>query len=210
VLLAYDLALLLRRRDSAYFFYAVYLVTVFAVITAVNGVGPALFYPGNTWIGNEGVPLLTGLTLLTSFLFARVFFRSHELPEVDFWFRLLVGASGVLCLLAFMLPVQQAYQAAVVTAVLFPLFGATAGAYAWSHGRVEARFYILGQFGSLIGLIVFGLMLVDYFRYSLLVFEAVALGLCFDLVMISTALADRARQQQRRAPARIAPVPASP
>lgn len=209
-LLVYELVLLARHRDSAYLLYVVYLLIVFFTISAINGVGPALFYPGNTWIGNEGVPLLTGLTLLTSFLFARAFFRSREIPDVDFWFRLLVGASAVLCLLAFTLPVQQAYQAAVVTAVLFPLFGAAAGIYAWLHGRVEARFYILGQFGSLIGLIVFGLMIVGYFRYSLLVFEAVAIGLCFDITMMAIALADRARQRQCRAPVPIVPASTLP
>src|ERR1017187_4617982 len=56
-----------------------------------------------------------------------------------------------------------------------------------------ARFYVLGQAASWIGLLLFGMLMLDFLPYHFILLEAIPLGLSVDALLLALALGDRIR-----------------
>jgi two-component system, sensor histidine kinase LadS len=190
-LLAYNLLLYLMLRDTERFYYLVYLVSAYLSITSLNGFGALLLYPNSTWFGNEGVPFFGGCTFALILQFTRLFLSTADHPWLDRMIKGTIGAALLLAASPFLLPVRLTYELNLVMVFGFPVIGLVAGAATWIMGKREARFYILGQAASWIGLLVFGLLVRGVLPYRNILFEAISLGISADALLLALALADR-------------------
>lgn len=195
-LFIYNLAVFCFLRRLTYLYYVAYLLGAYLTITSLDGFGGAVLYPQNTWMGNEGLPLFSGFTFSMILLFTRAFLDTREAPRLDRWIKLLVSSAVVLGFSPFVLPIGVSYQFDIVMVFAFPVLCTAAGFVMWKRGHKEARFYILGQAASWIGLLAFGAMETGIFPYSLLLFESIGIGISLDALLLSVALADHIRQMR--------------
>jgi diguanylate cyclase (GGDEF)-like protein len=196
-LFVYNLLVLLLLREPAYFSYVAFLPFTYLAASSVDGFGSAVLYPWTTWPGNEGLVVFSGLAFALILLFTRSFLGTREFRPLDRSLKGLIAANALLAVSPFVLPVGVAYQLDVAMTFAIPAVGIAAGVVAWRKGRKEARFYVLGQTASWVGLVGFGVMISGGLPFHLYLFEGVGLGVAADALMLALALADKIRILQR-------------
>jgi two-component system, sensor histidine kinase LadS len=196
-LFIYNLFIYALLREKSYLYYMAYLPFAYLTITSLDGFGSGVLYPGTTWPGNEGLVVFSGITFFLILSFTRAFLRTSELGGLDRWVKLLIAASVFLAISPLVLTIRVAYQIDVLMVFVFPILCFWVGLAAWRRGRIEARFYVLGQAASWIGLLVFGLLIIGVLPYHLLLFEGISIGISADALLLSLALADKIRILQK-------------
>lgn len=193
-LFVYNLAVFCFLRQRTYLYYVIYLLSGYLAIASLDGFGAILLSPGNTWIGNEGTPLFSHFSFCMVLLFSRAFLDTRTVPWLDRWIKLLMVCAAAFGISPLVLPIGMSYRLSMLMIFAFPMVCTAVGIVMWKRGCKEARFYILGQAASWIGLLVFGAMEMGILPYRLLLFESIAIGIAVDALMLSLALADRFRQ----------------
>ena len=196
-LFIYNLFIYALLREKSYLYYMAYLPFAYLTITSLDGFGPGVLYPGSTWPGNEGLVVFSGITFILILSFTRAFLRTSELSGLDRWVKLLIAASVFLAISPLVLTIRVAYQIDVLMVFAFPVLCSFVGIAAWRRGRIEARFYVLGQAASWIGLLAFGMLIIGALPYHLLLFEGISIGISADALLLSLALADKIRILQK-------------
>lgn len=197
MLFIYNLFVFLLLRSRLYFYYVLYLPIAYMATTSISGFGPAFLYPNNTWLNNEGLVFFSELSLTLMLLFAREFLQTHTMRRLDGWLRFFILWTIVQSCGIFLWPTRLAYEMTTAMLFIFPLLCLLAGSIAWRQGRTEARFYLVGQGASWLGMFLFGLMGLDVLAYHLLLYQGLAISVVIDAFMLSFALADRIRILQK-------------
>jgi diguanylate cyclase (GGDEF)-like protein len=192
-LFVYNLFVLVLLRTRTYFYYVAYLPLAYLALSSLDGFGAAVFYRYSTWPGNEGLVVFSGTSFSLILLFTRSFLRTSEHPVLDRYLKLLLGSTVILALSPFVLPRGIAYEIGVSMMFLLPTACICAGIASWRSGKTEARFYVLGQAASWIGLLLFGMLMLDFLPYHFILLEAIPLGLSVDALLLALALGDRIR-----------------
>ncbi len=195
-LFCYNLLLYLQLRERTYLYYVAYLTFSFLSVTAFDGFGPAVLYPTSVWPGNEGLTVFSGVAYLCILAFTRAFLATPEHPRLDLAVKLLMVASLALTFAPLLVPMNVSYQILTLTLFVFPLASGGIGFISWRRGRREARFFVLGQAASWIGLLAVGLMLQGVVPFNIIVGEGVSIGIAADALLLAFALADRIRLLQ--------------
>jgi two-component system, sensor histidine kinase LadS len=196
-LFVYNLFLFLMLREKAYFYYVLFLPFGYLSITGLNGFGSGVLYPWTAWPGNEGLIFVAGISFFLVLAFTRAFLRTGEFIAIDRMIKYLMMVSLLLFFSPLVLPIKTAYQFGVLMEFIFPIACASVGIAVWQRGRTEARFYVLGQVASWLGLLALGLLSVRMLPFHLLTFESMSIGLSIDALLLSLALADRIRIMQK-------------
>ncbi len=192
----YNLFVWTRLRERIYGYYVVHLLFAYLSISGLDGFGSDLFYPGLTWMNNEGLEICAGVVFISQLLFTRAFLRTAEYPRLDRWIKALIGVSGFFGLSCVILSGQATHLIGTMLTFLLPLLSLAAGVAAWLDGKTEARFYILGQAASWTGFVMLGLLLAGVLPYHPFAFDSVSLGIAVDALLLSLGLADRIRLLQ--------------
>ena len=196
-LFVYNLFLFIMLRERAYFYYVLFLPFGYLSAAALNGFGSGVLYPGITWPGNEGLIFVAGISFFLVLAFTRAFLRSSEFIGIDRWIKYLMVVSIFLAVSPLVLPIRTAYQLGGLMVFIFPIVCASIGIAAWRRGRTEARFFVLGQVASWLGMLALGLLTFRVLPFHLLTFESISIGLSIDALLLSLALADRIRIMQK-------------
>ena len=196
-LFIYNLFIFLLLRSRLYFYYILFLPTAYLGGTAIGGFGPAYLYPGNTWLGNEGLSFFSGLSFTLILLMTREFLYTWEERWLDRLLQCFSVVALVQSLAPFLLAKGSSQGVDIVLIFIYPLVCILAGVIAWRQGRAEARFYIIGQAASWSSLFCFGLFITGVLPYHFLLKESMSLGIAIDAFLLSLALADRIRILQQ-------------
>ncbi len=196
-LFVYNLLLYLMLRRRSYLYYVLYLPFAYLATAVLDGFGAAFIWPWNTWLGNEGLMFFSGIAFVLILSFTAEFLHTREHPRLDRGIKFLFWVSVFLTVSPFFLPVGTTYQIGLVFIFTDPVICFAVGFSIWRRGRTEARFYLIGQAGAWIGLIVFGLLISGVLPFGHVTYESIAIGICVDAVMLSLALADHVRITQR-------------
>jgi signal transduction histidine kinase len=189
----YNLFVWTRLRERVYGYYVVHLLFAYLSTTGLDGFGSDLFYPGLTWMNNEGLEVCAGIVFISQLLFTQAFLRTAEHPRLDRWIKALIGVSGFFGLSRVILSGQATYLIGTMLTFLLPLLSLSAGLVAWRGGKTEARFYMLGQVASWTGFVTLGLLLAGVLPYHPFAFDSFSFGIVVDALLLSLALADRIR-----------------
>jgi signal transduction histidine kinase/CheY-like chemotaxis protein len=193
----YTFLIFILLKEWSYFYYLLYLPVVYMGICAMNGFGSAYLFPDSTWFGNEGISFFGGLSYILILLFTRAFLHTNEHKRFDLIIKILIIINAFITVSPFIMPVQSSYKIAVCMTFVFSVFGMILGIVSLQRGHIEARFFVLGQGASWIGLLSYGLLIVGVFPFSLILYESVAIGITINNLMLSLALADRIRILQK-------------
>ena len=143
--------------------------------------------------GNEGLTFFAALSFVLILMFTRTFLHTESLPRLDRWVKALLGLCATLSLSALVVPAGLGYKLIMPLVFLFPSLSMVVGIVTLRAGRREARYFVLGQAASWIGLLGFGLMIVGVLPYSAVLFESPDLGIVVDSLLLALALAERIR-----------------
>jgi two-component system, sensor histidine kinase LadS len=196
-LFVYNLLVFIHLKESTYFYYVMYLLTAYVGIISLDGFGATVFFPDSTWFGNEGILVFSGSSFALILQFTRTFLRTWEHSRIDRAVKALAGFGACIAVSPWVLPIRVAYEVDMLMLFAFPWVCLVVGVEAWRAGKAEARFFVLGQGASWIGLLLFGLMSADVLPYSDWLFEAISIGIAADALLLALALADRIRILQR-------------
>lgn len=197
-LIIHNLLIYLLLRERSRLYYLLYLPFCFLGFTTINGFGSTFLYPGNTWLGNEGMPVFFGVTLFFSLLFSRVFLRTHSIKPYDHLIKIAAVLALLLTVSPFLIPVNMAYRISVLLLFIIPLLLMATAAILLSRGFVEARFYILSNAVVCISLLVLGLALYDWLPFHYLFLDSISIGVTAGALLHSLALADSIRVLQTK------------
>ena len=196
-LFIYNLFIFSLLRTRLYLYYVLYLPVIYIVMAGIGGFGPAYLYPGNTWLGNDGVGFFTGIALALLLLMTRTFLLTKAHGWLDRSLQIAIIGAFIFSGGVFVWPPRFGYQLTAITLFLFPLFCLAVGIIAWRRGRTEARFYLVGQSASWIGMVLFALLNMGVLPYHLLIYQSPMLGVGSDALLLALALADQIRLIQR-------------
>ncbi len=193
----YNLLIFALLKERTYFYYVMYLGITYLGIISLDGFGARVFFPDSTWFGNEGMLVFSGSSFVLTLMFTRTFLRTWEQRRIDRLIKALAGFGMFIVVSPWLLPIRAAYELDMLMLFAFPWVCLVVGVEAWRAGKTEARFFVLGQAASWIGLLLFGLMCADVLSYSDWLFEAISIGIAADAFLLALALADRIRILQR-------------
>ena len=191
LLFFYNLFIGFTTRLYEYIWYTSYVLAAVLTLLSFTGIGTCYLWSASIWFA-DFAPILFGmLTLTLATQFTRSFLNTKKhLPAVDRLLCVAIGA-GVLALLVYLpgwreYAIWLLYLCAGIT-LIFPLIGLRQ----YLHGRIDARFYVLGWSIWSIALITamlrnIGIIPADFFTSF-----GPPLGFFIEAALMSFALADR-------------------
>jgi signal transduction histidine kinase/DNA-binding response OmpR family regulator len=196
-LFSYTFLIFILLREWSYFYYLIYLPVVYLAICAMDGFGSAFLFPDTAWFGNEGFLFFGGFSYILSLLFTRAFLHTNKYKGFDSIIKILICINIFLSFSPFILSIQTSYKSSLIMVFFFPVFCMILGFFLLYKGHTEARFFVLGQGASWIGLFTYGLVIVGILPFSTILYESVPIGISVNNLMLLLALADRIRILQK-------------
>ncbi len=200
-LFCYNLLLLASLRDRTHLWYVLYIGMFGLALFTLDGFAFEYFWPENVWWANRALGAMLCGTLAFAALFARNFLSLRgNLPRVDSLVIAVALAGALGTLIAVVGEADQYSWVMRVLSVVATAAGATiltVAARQLSHGYRAARFFLLAWsalvvFVALVALRNFALVPTHF-----LTLYGLHIGLALDVVLLSLALADRIRVNER-------------
>lgn len=196
-LFIYNLFVFSLLRSRLHMYYVLFLLLTYVAVAGSSGFGPAVLYPGNAWLGNEGVTVLGGISFALNILVLRELLQMQTNRRLERWMQIFIFGGIVLSSGPFWLSWQVAFALIAGALLIYPAFCSIVSVMAWRHKRTEARFYLIGQICSWFSTIVPGLLTVGVLPYHLLIFQSPSIGVAISALFLSFALADHIRLLQQ-------------
>ena len=199
----YNLFLFFSIRDRISLFYVLYIFVFMAMNFTYSGFSFPYLWPDSPEWGNWAHSILIYFFTLSGLVFATVFLDTKKrLPRIHRWIVGYMGAVGVFFVLTVF---TGGYSHHVVTSIFFvvpfSLIAFILGIVSWVRGNRTARFFIFATSAGLIGASVTALTVSSLLPFSFYTYRAADIGMLFDAMLLSLALADRYRilRQERDA-----------
>ncbi len=196
-LFIYNLFVLSLLRSRLHLYYVLFLPITYLAIAGGSGFGPAALYPDNTWLGNEGTVVFSGISLLMNILILRELLQIQTNRRLERWLKIFIIGAIIIGISPFLWSWRFAYSLIMVAIFLYPAFCSIISVIAWRHKQTEARFYLMGQICLWCSTIIIGLLGANILPYHLLLFQSPTIGVAVSTLLLSFALTDRIRILQR-------------
>lgn len=201
VMTLYNLMIFLWVRDDAYLYYVLYLISITVFSTILNGqaqqFGNAFFENAPTVI-NVGGGVFLFLMDLFALQFARRLLKLSEyLPSADSLMTGLVILSAIGACSAPFVALSIAVSSGFVVGITGFLIAFGASILLSLRGFRTAKFYLVAWSTFLIGASVAMLAGSGVLPANSVTMGAWKIGVCFDVVLLSLALAERINQERR-------------
>jgi hypothetical protein len=193
----YNLLLFVFFRARLYLYYILYLLFGSFGLAALGGFGPAYLYPGNSWLGSNGLLVAAGISLALLIMLMREFLGTPQYRGLDRWAQIFIGCALLMSIGALIWPMRVSYIILTLMTLIYPSFCFLVGVTALRRGHTEARLFIVRQIFSWLAITLSGLMGAGLLAYHPLIFQSPALGAVADAILLSLALGDRIRLLQR-------------
>lgn len=198
VMVIYNFFVFLIVRERNYFYYVMYVLSILLFMASLNGIAYQFLWPRATTWNDEAIILTLTGTLLFGTLFTM---RFLQLPRYLPWLvpamRLLIAASLLLMVAAFLLTYDVVIRLAIVVGALACLGGFLASALRWRQGDATARVYTIAWSFVLLGGFVMALNKFQVLPQNLFTENSVLLGSALEVVLLSFALAERINEEKR-------------
>lgn len=196
----YNLLIYFAIRDRTYLYYIGYLLlSLVAYDFSAIGIGGEFIY--NDFLSGFNyyflMDLLVGLTVVANLSFISKFLDlSGKLPviaKINRWFYVAIVIVAIANLIpkAEIIPFTQLF---IITSCLYIFMVIV---YALRSKIRRARFLLVGWSVYLLSIIIFEFYVLGIIPYGMLAVHAVLLGLCFEALFFSFALADRIREMRK-------------
>ncbi|MBF0442245.1 MAG: Hpt domain-containing protein [Oligoflexales bacterium] len=202
VMVFYNLFLFISIRDYAYVFYFIYAIAYLVFQASINGLAFKHLWPNNTYLANFGV--LITLSFIDSCLgiFTQIFLQTRKRHPVLHHF------ISIVCYpwsaIGFILSIFGLYlkNTTLINAVFQPLIASTliiTGICSLVKGYRPARFYVLAFSALLLGAMLLALKFIGILPSNVLTEYGSQFGSAAEIVLLSLALGDKIRIEQKLA-----------
>ncbi|OUS28371.1 hypothetical protein A9Q99_12680 [Gammaproteobacteria bacterium 45_16_T64] len=200
IMMIYNLFVYSSVKDVGYLYYVMYLsgVTYFEMLE----VGHGSIHAGEIFqvVGKEFIPFIVLFSLFSGILFARTFLETHRLyKKIDTIFLLLLGAVSVSLFSNFLINFKDSVVWITTISSVVLCYMLIASAYAWSKGSVNAKFFFFAWNFNCFGFIIYSLMVNQILPSNTFTIMSAPLGVFFEAVILSFALANRIKMAQKSA-----------
>ncbi|MBF0441857.1 MAG: response regulator [Oligoflexales bacterium] len=199
VMIIYNIVLSFSIRNMVYIYYALY-ISCFALFQlSFSGLAFQYIWPDYPWLANKSVPFFIGAAFFWLYIFTRSFLETrHIAPKLDYVFLILV----ILALLTMTSSVLMPYNLSIkmgtyLTLISFPYL-AFIGIICLSRGYRPAIFYVLAFFAFFTGGILTASRTLSFVPYNFLTVYGVQVGSALEIILLSLALGDKVRQEQKK------------
>lgn len=192
VMFLYNLSLFWALRDSSYFYYSLYIITVTFYALAASGIGYVYLWDDNAWLKLKAFPIFSSISFIAMILFVRDFLQLKQYNQ-----SFMIGNNIFMALWGVMLVISMIFEEAWVIsllsllAVLSCCFGIVIATFLTFKKNTDAKIFIFAWSIFIVSSTIFVSAL-----YGLLPFNAITrysqmIGIILELVFLSFALAYR-------------------
>lgn len=203
-LIIYNVQLYLALRDKTYLFYGVFGLLMGLGIFAGNGFGRILFWPDQALWDQISMSVFLSFGASFSIVFARSFLKTKRLvPKLDISLKaliacyLIVGIGLITTLWGFSTTYFWFQILMVLTAPYFILLS-TAAVRVLILGHESAKFYLAAWGFLCTGVVLATLRILDWAPTNVMTTYAIQIGLGFEMLFLSYALAYRIRIERAK------------
>jgi len=197
VMLLYNASLYIFTRDRSYIFYVCYLTCALGYELAVSGIGHQYVWGEWHWFAPKAYSAFASATFLLSLIFGRVFLK---LPKYGGW--VLALNSSLITYWSVLLASVLFYPPAAhwLLPELMPIVACIAGfittGYLWYRGNISAKLFTIAWSVLIIATVVHLLALNGALPLTTFTLGAQMIGVFFEFVMLSIALAERINRER--------------
>lgn len=197
VMALYNFFVFLGTRESCYFFYVLFSLSIGLFQFTQQGFAYQLLWPEEIWWQNKSTGIFIHLSLLSSYLFVTDFLNmKQQLPRFYRAFSLLALLSlGTLLLTPF---INEFYvmQVGVMLSLPACLLGIVGGWLTWRGGRADARVFSIAWLIFLVGVIALALNKLGLVPRNFFTEHGAEVGTVVELSLLAFALAGRINQER--------------
>ncbi|MBF0441805.1 MAG: Hpt domain-containing protein [Oligoflexales bacterium] len=201
VMIFYNFFLLVTIRNSNYLVYVCYVVSYLIFQSGVNGLDFRFLWPENNYLANFSIFISLSFVNIFLTLFTQVFLHTRTLlPGLHRLINILIYPWTVIGL--FVAIIGSGYSGRIILGFQ-PIAGIillSTGVISLARGYRAARFYVIAFTLLLIASMVFALKSLGVLPSNILTeYVIIQLGSATEIVLLSLALGDKIRMEQRQA-----------
>ena len=199
IILCYYLFLYFSIWERSYLFYVLHLASFLMVIVSVDGNGRQYLWSNNPYWNLHSMAFFGGLSPFFGLFFMKYFL---DIPDVSKVLNTVLNCLVVITFIhtvasLFGDPIDNNLRGNIIGAVIV-LFMLAPGVYCLIKGFRRARFYILANVFLILGVFAFTLANLKIFDSSLFSTYGMHIGVTFEVLFFSLALADRVNIERRQ------------
>ena len=197
-LAAYNLLLFFSIRDRRYIEYVAFALSMAIAQASLNGIANQFLWPDSPVWGNGVFPAGMAATGFFGAMFTRSFLETRRIAPVLDRIILVCAALFAICTVA---PFVISYRAAAIMVSLggitFSTIAVAAGILCWKRHSPGATYFLLAWTLLLTGVAVTGLRNFGWLPTTELTSHAMQIGSALEMLLLSSALADRINLMRR-------------
>ncbi len=198
-MILYNLFLFIALRDPSYAYFVLYIASFLLMSFTYNGYSFKFIFYDNPELQNIMQSTSIYFFAISTLLFAQSFLNIKNRSELcNKSFNIIT----LLLIVSFILSAAlggYAYhiKAAMVSIIIVSLYIVMVSLYSWYNSNPTARFFVIGTTFGFTGIIITSFTYFGLFPYSSLSVKAVDIGMTLNAILLSIALADRIREDQK-------------
>lgn len=195
----YNLFIYFSIRDKNYLYYAIYVFFGAIFTFEMNGLLSEIIYAGR-WVQlSVHGPLIVALSNLATVIFAIQFLETKKrTPRLDKVLR--YGIAPVLIFVCFLDLTGYKLLGSLLNqsmGLMLILFSTMAAIYAYKSGLQSVRYFLVAKFFTFLGIIIFVMKTFAILPYNSFTNRAIEMGLNFEMIFFSFALADKINKYKK-------------
>ncbi|MCG8316964.1 MAG: EAL domain-containing protein [Pseudomonadales bacterium] len=198
IMVIYNLFIYVSVKESSYFYYVCYALSLVLFQLAIDGIAYQFFWPtASGWHGASFI-IFTAFTLCFLCLFSNSFLKLQQRNRIASQI-LLLGSIVMLfaALSSLLLPYSIAIKLVVGLSLPISVSCFVIGLYMLLQGVTIARYFIVAWSAFLTGIVALALSKIGLLPINFITTNALQIGSALEVVLFSLALADRINSDKR-------------
>jgi two-component system, sensor histidine kinase LadS len=197
-LAAYNLLLFFSLRDRRYIEYVAFALSMAVAQAALNGVANQFLWPDSPVWGNGVFPAAMAATGFFGAMFTRGFLELRRTaPGLDRIVLALLVVFAACAVAPFVIPYRIAAILVSLSGIAFSTVAVAGGVLCWKRRCPGATYFLLAWTLLMVGVAVTGLRNFGWLPTTELTSHAMQIGSALEMLLLSSALADRINVMRR-------------
>ncbi|MBP7583244.1 MAG: hypothetical protein KBA61_04365 [Spirochaetes bacterium] len=199
IMVVYNLFIFFSSKDSSYIYYVLMITAWILFQLTLNGFAFQYLWPNFIWWANNCLPLFMSLIALLSGFFMRSYLQTAKnFRTID---RIAIFVIILPAAVSFIFALVAKYRVAIVLATALSLAAAVVhlviGVYLTMRRYRPARFYMLGLFGTVLGIVIYTTKTFGLLPATFVTNWSVQIGSALMVLLFSVGLADRINSMRK-------------
>lgn len=194
----FNVSVFITSKDKTYFFYSLYLISLFIYVVFYFRGYSYLFGEDVRYFINAYPSVFLSIGAMSGIAFACTFLNLQAvLPRAKYIVKFLMAGWLVVVIISLTGNKSVSSFISQIFSVITMLIIWTLGIMAYSRGYKPALYFIIARASVCLITLWLVLSLVNIFPYNELTFQIAPLGFIFELLLISLAMGDRLKEMKR-------------